>query len=1199
MKNTAKCKLLERILVRSFVLFILFFAQTLFIRANAQEVKLTIQLRNVSVKEVLSFIEKESKIVFFYSDKDVDLKRKLNINVVNQSVSKVLAEVFKNSSNDFKIDGNQVYIVKKPKQVENVKPATKLIRVNGIVTDENNQTVIGATVMINGTTKGTITDVDGKFSIEAPEESQLKISYVGYENKLVDIAGKQTFQITLAPASKALSEVVVIGFGRQKKENLTGSISSVSVKGMIENPAANVSNMLVGNATGVSGLQTSGEPGRNTTQIYIRGTGTYGNSSPLVIIDGIEQPAEQSFTELNAMDPNDIASISVLKDAASTAVYGIRGANGIIIVTTKRGNLGKPVFDLTLNYGSTSPVNYPQSTNAYEWASFRNTAVDNDAMRGNPTLSYLKFSQTDLWKFRNDRDYTPDEVAAMTNLSDAQKAQLNNSPAVYYGSGDIMKLLFGYPSPQRQINLNMSGGNNKIKYYVTLGNFQQTGNETPVHYYGATTQSSYNRYNFRSNFDFQATQNTKISINLSGQYGVNQLPGQTSSNPLTLSRYYLNFQWIVEANPVEGSLDQLIDGKLVQKWAGIPGSAQNPLGIKQAPAGNQLVINLNGGYYTVLSSLLSNSIVVDHKMDYLTKGLSFRATANYQNNYTNVAHQTFSVPVYLIQRNSLDPNKIDFINGQYGANSFDNTSYNSTWEKIYFDAGFDYNRSFGNHKLTALLLGKASQYNMPNDRFNTPSGLMGLVSRVTYNFNDRYLLEYDLGLNGTEQFAPGNRFGFFPAYSVGWVPTNEPFFKENDWITFLKVRASYGEVGNDLTNTGQRYLYLPNSYIDLGSASSQQGYNFGNSNGSTINPYYVGTSENSMGNPLVTWERAEKLDIGLDLHLLKERLSLTADYYNENRNNILTYSGIIPLTFGVQASNTPPVNIGKTYNEGYEFELSWKDKIGEVGYSINLGLSYAKNKIIYQAEAPNPYPWMNKTGQAIGQYYGLVSDGFFNNAQQLANRPFNTFTNNIAILGDLRYKDINGDGKIDNKDIVPIGYSNLPQYHFNSKLSVNYKGFDLSILLVGSANGDYYLNQAYVTPFKNNYGNAWEWMYQGQWTPEKAASGATITYPSPTINGSNNGKTSSNNLLASDFWLKSTNYFRIKSIEVSYSFSPKLSVIRMLNINRFRVYCNANNIYTFKNQLSTYGIDPEQLDTGIPFFYPLTQTINFGLNIQF
>jgi TonB-linked SusC/RagA family outer membrane protein len=1075
-----------------------------------------------------------------------------------------------------------------------------------VVKDSVGLPLAGASIRVKGTQRGITSDADGRAVLKSiAPDATLEVSFTGYSTREVAVGNNRVITVRLTILANNLNEVVVLGFGTQKRANVTGSISTVSGEDLISKPVANITNALIGSTTGVSGLQTSGEPGQNADKIYIRGMSTSGNSQPLIVIDGVEQPEEQAYVELNGMDPNEIASISILKDAASTAVYGIRGANGVIIVTTKTGKTGHPVFNLSLNFGSTKAVDLLKQASAYEWGSMRNDAIrisSNDL--GNTSYNAYLLSPDQLWKLQNDRDYTPAEVDSMPGLTETQRTQLKASPALYYRNTDLVKQMFGNRGPQKQVNFNVSGGNSRVSYYASLGYFAQTGIGLDMSYAGANTKSAFDRYNFKTNFNIHLDKNTQILLNLTGQFGTtNSFGAHSTSTGSTLSstdlsgRYLMLDQYMNEGNPLNFS--GIIDGKLVSGAAGNPGSFGNPLGLQDVyTPGNAIIQTFQSGMGTLTNSLIDNNIKIVHTMNYLTKGLSIHATANYQNDYTKFVSQIYSIPTYTVQRDPVDPNKLDFFGGSTGSNSFASNVNNSTWSKIYFDAGIDYNRAFGDHKVTALFLGKATQYNMPSDAFNTPSGLMGLVGRVTYNYKERYLLEYDLGFNGTEQFAPNHRFGYFPAYSIGWVPTNEAFFKENKWVTFLKVRASYGEVGNDLLgSTGRRYLYLPNSYnMNLNNSANNQGYYLGNSNGSSSNAYYPGTSEGALGNPNITWEKSKKLDIGLDARFFSDRLSVTGDYFHESRSNILTNSGIIPLTLGVSGSNTAPVNIGLTVNRGYEVSTGWKDKIGKMGYFVNLGVSYAKNKILYQAEAPNPYTWMNNTGFPIGQYHGLVSDGFFNTTQELANRPYNTFVNNVATLGDIRYKDLNGDGLIDNKDIAPIGYSNLPQYHFNATVGFNFKGFDVSILFIGTANGSYALNLSpgsYVIPFWQGTANVWQWQYDGQWTAAKAASGAKITFPHPIMYGSN----TSNSFLSSDFWLKSNNFFRIKNLEIGYTLPDVLT--RQLAISGLRVYFNANNLFTFKNALSVYGVDPEQTDTGATFLYPFTKTVNFGLRMQF
>lgn len=1077
--------------------------------------------------------------------------------------------------------------------------------IKGVVKDEKGVAMPGVTVKVTGEDASTQTGADGRFTVPVTGENPVLVfSFVGYTARTVP-ANSANLNIVLKEALSSLNEVVVLGFGTQRKVNVTGAISAVTGKDLVSTPVANISNALVGIAPGISALQTSGEPGQNSTAIHIRGIGTFaGNSAPLIVIDGIEQAVESPYDQMNAMDANEIANISILKDAASTAVYGIRGANGVIIITTKRGRVGKPVISLSTNFGMTQATTLQRDVTSYEWAVMRNEAINTSIYSlGNASYNAFLFSPDDLWKFQHNRDYTPAQVAGMTNLTAVQQAHLNNSPALYYGSKDLYAQQFGNTGPQQQYNLNITGGTAKVRYFTSLGYFTQGSILNNTSYDGANTGASYNRYNFRSNFDISPIRNLTVSVNIAGQFGTTTGPGGNAYSPYDLgSRYKVIEQYIYDGNPF--ITPGIIQGHLINGVQGIAGSVDNPLGIKTGSSiGNQNAIAnlLESGTQHIFSTLLSSTIRLVHTMDYLTKGLSVHGTVSYDDNYNKTVLYSPAIPAYTIRRDRANPGNYDFFGGAVGANTFDpNPGSNNTWHKSYYDAGIDYARTFGGHQLSALILGKASLYNIPYDvnNTNTPSGIMGLVARATYNYRERYLAEFDMGYNGTEQFARGKRFGYFPAYSLGWILTNEKFIPKNKILTFLKFRGSYGQVGNDqLSANGsvRRYLYLPNTYNqNQGDPNSGQGYYLGNSNGSVPNAYYPGTSEGAIGNPNVTWERAKKTNVGLDARFIQDKITLTADFFKEDRNNILTTLGTIPSTYGVPGSAVPPVNVGRTTNHGYEISLGYADRIGDVSYGITGALSYARNKIVYQAEAPNPYYWQNATGYPIGQYKGLVSDGFYNTPAQLANRPYNSYTSNQEVLGDIRYKDINGDGVIDNKDVVSIGFPNLPQYAYNLKIRFAYKGFDLSTLFNGTANGSFYLNSGLTIPFFKAGGNAWQWEYDGRWTPEKAATGAKITYPRASIDGNS----SSNNYLNSDFWLISNNFMRFKNAEIGYTF-PAFAFLHAAKISSIRIYANGNNLFTWGAPLKRYGIDPETTDNGGTYIYPLTQVFSIGANIRF
>ncbi len=1082
---------------------------------------------------------------------------------------------------------------------QKIKPG---IVIKGKIVNEKGIALQSVSVSIKGAVMGALTDADGRFSLSVPNASTiLTISSVGYETVEQVVGNNNVITVVLKELTVSLNDVVVVGFGKQTRATVTGAVSTVSGKELVGTSVSNVSNMLVGNAPGVNGLQTSGEPGRNSASIYIRGISTFtGSSNPLIVIDGIEQPAEQTYTRMNSMDPNEIDNISILKDASATAVYGIRGANGVIIITTKRGRIGKPSINLSSNFGYTKATNLMHNVNSFQWALMRNEAIKTEQSTfANTSFNPYVFDNNDLWKMQHNRDYTPDEVAAMTQLTAQQKTQLNASPALYYGSRDLFAEQFGGVGPQQQLNLNVSGGTSKVKYYTSLGYFHQGSIMNNTSYYGANTASTFSRYNFLSNFDIEVVKNVQLKINLSGQFGQTAGPGYSgTSNPYDYSsRYMAIMQYVFDSDPL--TAPGIINGHMINSYQGVGGSASNPLGIKLgSQKGNQNAVRnlLISGTETLYNTLLNSSMVLTHTMNYVTRGLSVHATVNYGDSYNKAVASTPSLPDYAVRRNPVNPNNLDFFGGAIGASGFNSDpGYNGVWRNIYFDAGIDYSRTFGGHSISGLFLGKASKYTLPGDSYNTPSGSMGLVGRVTYNYRERYLAEVNIGYTGTEEFIDNKRFGLFPAYSLGWVISKEPFFHKNDWISFLKIRGSYGETGNDqyrVNGNVQRYLYLPSTFN-----TGQGGYYWGSSNGSVVNPYWNGSVEGSLGNPSITWEKAISKNIGLDAKFLADRLSFTADFFQQDRNNILTTLQIIPAVYGVSSSSVPPANVGKTTNHGYELSLSWTERKADFSYFVNASMSYARNKILYMAESSKPYPWMLQTGYSIGQYTGLTANGFYNTPDELNNAPFNTINANKVALGDTRYKDLNGDGKIDIKDIAPIGYSNLAQYGFNLKAGLSYKGFDVSVLFTGQAKGSFNLaNYEFANgSFFQNAGNVMQWMYDGRWTSDKVANHQQVLYPRATINGGTGG---SANYTSSTLWLVSNNFKRLKNVEIGYTL-PNLKALKRASISSVRIYANGNNLITWGSDLMSKGIDPESSDSGGYAIYPLTSVFVFGAQIHF
>ncbi|WP_126973212.1 SusC/RagA family TonB-linked outer membrane protein [Gynurincola endophyticus] len=1065
-------------------------------------------------------------------------------------------------------------------------------RIAGKVTDDKNNPLTGASVTVKNKSIGTFTDNEGLYSLAVSLNDTLIFSSVGYQMKEVRVTSFNDLNVQMALENSQMEQVVVVGFGRQKLPTVTGSVSVIGGKELVQTPVANVSNMLVGMAPGITGIQNSGEPGQNATMLRIRGIATLNGSNPLVVIDGVQQPAENPFTMLNAIDANDIDNISVLKDASATAVFGIRGANGVIIVTTKRGQSGRPSFSFSMNRGYTNPTSLMPLTNSYDFASSRNESIRTLQASGNNSYDNMLFSDDELWKFQNNRDYTNAEIDAMSHLSAEQKERLRNSPALYYTSHDWYKELFSGTGVQNQYNLNVSGGSSKFRYSSSIGYFDQTGILNYTKVAGANVDPKYSRYTFRNNFDINVVKNLQLSVNISGQFLTNKVANPKSDNfsNVESSNLAARYQAMLQTMGYGPFISPgIVDDRIVLHFAGSDRSFTNPVGTIRGGNGgypSQVVNPLNlvtRGYGVSQGTNLSTQMTLKHTMDYITSGLSSHFTMAYDDNYSKGYTVTPGVPTYSAYRNPADPEKIIFVGGAVSAdNTLTDYLFNANFRKTYYEAGLNYTQNYDRHNVTGLLLGHAQKYVANGLAYGTPSGLMGLVARATYNYDERYLIEGNMGINGTEQFAPEIRFGFFPAVSAGWIISNESFFGNNSWFTFAKIRGSYGEVGNDQIGA-IRYLYLPNSW---NMSDGGNGYYFGSTNGTTTNPLVSGAYEASLGNPVVTWERANKTNIQLDLRFLDDRLSLSATYFAEKRRNILVQPSIIPESFGV--IGVPASNLGEVSNQGWEFELGWDDKIGnDFSYFVKANFSYARNKIDYMAEAPFPHPWMNQTGFMIGQPKGLIADGFYNTQEELANRPLNTFSP-LADLGDIRYKDINGDGRIDVNDQVPIGYPTFPLISYNTRIGFSYKNFNLSALFIGTAKGSYDISRTY-------YGGnrIVEAVNDGRWTQEKYEQGADISYPAMNaITG-----VSEASKLSSTFWLRSTDFVRLKNLSVSYSFQ-NIKAFQRAGIKAVNVFANGNNLITWTKLVD--GIDPESTSqSSNGYIFPLIKTYNVGVNLSF
>jgi TonB-linked SusC/RagA family outer membrane protein len=1007
----------------------------------------------------------------------------------------------------------------------------KNIKVNGTVTDVEGIPLIGVSVVVSKVSSiGTITDNNGGYSLTLPDENaEIQFSYIGFETQKVKAGNRTVINITLEEDLRMLEEVVVVGYGTQKKETLTGSVSVITTKDLLQSPQANISNALAGRMPGLLSAQRSGQPGDDASTIRIRGIGTFsGGQDPLVIVDGIESD------NYNNIDANEVESLTILKDASATAVYGVRGANGVIIITTKRGLSGKPQLSFTQNVGRTNFPFLKENMNSLEYAIAFTQAEDFD--------SYITTN--------TQHRYSPEVIEAFRTKSDP----------IFYPDTDWYELMLKEASWQAQTNLNIRGGTDKVKYFTSLGYFTQDGMmDANIIDNGYDANYRYNRYNIRSNFDIDFTKNLSVSIDLSTQLGKTKGPNWSAG--------IMNILSTARSDAAPG----IVDGKAVLTPLITTAGSFTPIAV------------YNKGWISTYENNLNASLRVNYKMDYLLKGLSLRGTLSYKN--FNTEQRTFDVE-RVMYNIILDTNGEKIFTPQSDPKPVGGgVKTPIRTRRIYAEAGINYVKSFGIHNVTGLVLYNQSKYYDPDLMFLVPNGYQGIVGRVTYDYANKYLAEFNIGYNGTENFAEGKRFGTFPAYSLGWVLTNESFFPENNYLTFAKFRGSFGVVGNDKIG-GSRFMYLPSTYTY--SSADKPGYYLGEI--SSRQPFQT-SSESKLGNPELTWEKAEKTNIGVDLKFWKDKIGFTADYFIENRNNILANRGTIPSIVGM---DMPAANFGIMENKGYEGEISYYDAIGKFRYYIEANYTFAHNKVVYKDEVLRRYTYRNETGQRYGQFFGLVADGIYNTWEEVndPNRPKYLWSNDKIQPGDIRYIDINGDGIIDEDDQIPIGYSNFPEKMFGITLGASFKGFDFSVLFQGATNVSNYPSKRTSRGFYADGGDNTSAVKDllRSWSPERYEQGLEIVYPRYAIeNGAHNYQSST-------FWLEDASYLRLKNAEIGYSLQRK--ALKVLGIASLRMYVNGNNLLTW-TRMKFPGQDPERPSGLDESTYPVTRVFNFGLNINF
>lgn len=1005
------------------------------------------------------------------------------------------------------------------------------------------------------TSNGVTTDVEGNYRLTLKGKSGVLVfRSVNYKLSEVQVGSRTTVNVTMESTDQTLDEVTVVGYGEQKKITQTGAVSQVSGKDIRENPSASLQNSLVGRLPGFFSQQTSGRPGADGANFYIRGVSSYNqNNQPLIIVDDIQY----SYDQFQRLDPNEIESLSILKDAATTAIYGVRGANGVVVVTTRRGKDGPPQISARVEMGLAQPTKITRYLDAATSASLYNQAQinDNNALASPVPNFQPRFSADDLQKYRDGSDP--------------------------YGHPNVnwRKVLFKEWSQQYRANIDLSGGSPRVKYFTSVGYLFQNGMLNNFSE-GTGINSNYyqRRYNYRSNLDINVTRGLDLRVDVYGNFAEVNLPHAGSPNSSNFSATddvfydYSSFATLAPfAYPIYNP-----DGTYgYSKWSRDVNSNYN--------ANNVVGRLTNFGYRRSFENNINGVLALKQDLGVfgsVLKGLSAKGVVAYTSNYAYTRELTrgffpsfiYTPPTATAPESyeARDPNVFRTQRYLQGYNP------SSTSRTVNLQFIVEYNREFGKHHVSGLALYNRNSVTARNDNnvYNfIPANFLGYSARLGYDYDQRYLFQLNAGYNGSDRFSASNRYGFFPAVSAGWNIAEETFFKNAvPVIDLLKIRGSYGLVGNDALGSGYSYYYQQN--YSNGSGLIQP--NFG-----TSSTPFGGIAEGTLANDNVTWEKEKKLDVALEFRLFKSALSGSIDFFRNERYDILTTRGTVSGIFG---QTLPPVNLGRVRNQGLELELGYQSPLSRnFSYFIKGNYSFAKNTILFQDEPNNQYDYQNFTGNSIGQQRVYIYDGFYSQAD-IANRDVPKPTTG-ALPGDLKYKDLNGDGRIDSYDQSVTGYPSLPNTTFGVNLGARYKGFSVSVLFQGASNFNVAAGSEAIQAFSANLTD----VHTRAWTPEL---GDAASYPRLSLLG---GISLPSN--RSTFWQISGNYVRLKNAQINYDLPSTL--LRRVGIPAARIYANGTNLLTWSVIDKLYDFDPEIALNSTRTPYPPQRLVNFGLSVTF
>ena len=1120
----------------------------------SQNTLLSLNMQNSSLKAVFREIENQSEFTFLYNDAKIDVNKEVSVEFQSGKVEDVLNKVLNGSGIAFVVIDKQVVLAGKEQLKSAVEAAQQEKKIGGKVTDQTGAGIPGVSVVVEGTTIGITTDSDGKFTLMIPANSKkLVIRFVGMVTQEVAIGAKTEYNVVLTEDVIGVEEVVAVGYGTQKKTTMTGSVSTLKGGEVAATPVPNISQSIAGKMAGVSMRPNGGQPGSDSPDIHIRGIATTGNNAPLVVVDGIIRG------NINQIDPNTIDAISVLKDAAAVAPYGLGGANGVILITTKKGKTGAPTLTLNSYYGMQSPTYnyYPHLLDSKGYMSLRNEAYLNDYLGKIPAGSQLPFAQSLIDDYSNLHATDPDKYP-------------NSNPSEYVN----------LKAPVQNYNLEISGGSERIKYYASLGYFKQNG---------VFDQMNYSRYNYNMNLESQVTNTTKVILSLIGSIEkTNTVDPAESASGLFRSGYkFIPIQSIYYSNGFWG------------EFAG-----RSPVGVLNS-----------GGYVRNNNNTLLTTITVDQKLP--IKGLSAKATFSYDPNQRTI--KNWHRPFYFYSQN-LNTTPYTYAK-EISANEGGSPSY--TWlsqeyqknQNFTFQGFLNYHNTFGRHDITGLLvaesrnnkyetfnarrenfainideldMGSSAKADFNNGGSSATGSQIGYVYRLGYTYSDKYLFEATGRYDGHYSFAPGKRWAYFPAFAIGWRLSEESFMKNMKYINNLKLRGSWGKSGNLPFINGRLadFQYL-NGYNLYGNA-----YAFGT--GNMVQGSYIPRESN----PNITWEIATKTDIGFDARLWNGLFTIEADYFKERRTGMLLPPAIsVPVEYGLGLAQE---NAGIMESHGFELVAgsNYKYKNGlEIGITGNF--SYSKNKMvqIFETAATRNNPNRSRTGRAFGTRFGYHALGLFSSAEDKNSDGIINATDGYSIAqfgtlhpGDIKYADLSGpagvpDGKIDANDETVIGNPLYPAISYGFTPTATWKGFDVSLFFQGSALMSFDLNQTFQTlPFANNSSNTTNEYVDNRWTPTHENAKYPRASQAPYAN----------NIQGSDFWMINNGFLRLKTTIVGYTIPSKIT--KTLKIQSVRVYFSGQNLLTMSK---LKFMDPEVGYNDRETAYPNQKVVTFGLNVTF